>query len=189
MKLIAIAAASAMFMAGAAQAQMVGGAGTGTTYGELGYSSLKVSGGGFSAKPGMLRGVVGYNLGENLALEGMLGLGIRKDSSTTTFNGVAVKVDQDVRHMIGIYVKPKVMLANSFELYGRLGYVDTRLRSSASVAGFSASGSSSGSDVSYGLGVNFNVAPRAYVGVDYMSYYKKDDVKIDGLTVSVGYRF
>ncbi len=91
--------------------------------------------------------------------------------------------------MFGIYVKPKVMLANSFELFGRLGYADTRLRASANVAGFSASGSSSGSSVSYGLGANFNIAPRAYVGVDYMSYYKKDDVKINGVTVSVGYRF
>ncbi len=88
MKLIAIAAASAMLMAGAAQAQMVGGPAAGSTYGELGYTSLKVSGGGISTKPGMLRGIVGYNLGDSLALEGMLGLGIRKDSTTTTFNGV-----------------------------------------------------------------------------------------------------
>ena len=191
MKLIAIAAASAAMLlaAGGAQAQMMSRGTAGAVYGELGYTMLKIQESGVSVKPGMLRGIVGFNFGENLALEGLLGFGVRKDSSTTTFAGTPVRVEGDVRHMFGVYVKPKVMVADSIELFGRLGYVDTRLRSSASVPGFSASNSSSGSDVSYGLGANFNVAPRAYVGVDYMRYYKKDDVKLDGVTVSVGYRF
>src|SRR5437899_7270331 len=41
MKLIAIAAASVMLMAGAAQAQT--SAASGTTYGELGYTMVKIS--------------------------------------------------------------------------------------------------------------------------------------------------
>jgi opacity protein-like surface antigen len=189
MKLIAIAAASAMLMAGgAAQAQMARGAAS-NVYGELGYTSLKIQESGFDSKPGMLRGIVGFNFNDYLAVEGLLGFGVRKDNTDVTFGGVTANVESDVRHMVGIYVKPKVMLGDGFELFGRLGYTDTRLRSTASVAGFSASDTSSGSDVSYGLGANFNVAPRAYVGVDYMRYYNKDDVKLDGLTVSVGYRF
>jgi opacity protein-like surface antigen len=189
MKLIAIAAASAMLLAaGAAQAQMARGA-VGNMYGELGYTSLKIEETGVSVKPGMLRGIVGFNLHENLAVEGMLGFGIRKDNSNTTFSGVPVNIESELRHMVGIYAKPKVMLGDAVELFGRLGYADTKIRSSASVAGFSASDSSSGSDWSYGLGANFNIAPRAYVGVDYMRYYNKNDTKLDGVTVSVGYRF
>jgi opacity protein-like surface antigen len=190
MKLIAIAAASAMLLAaGAAQAQMARGT-SGNVYGELGYTSLKIQESGFSSnKPGVLRGIVGFNLNQNIAFEGLAGFGVRKDNSTSTFNGVPVNIESDVRHMFGVYVKPKIVLGSAFELFGRVGVASTRLRSSANVAGFTASDSSSGSDVSYGLGANFNIAPTAYVGVDYMRYYNKNDVKLDGVTVSVGLRF
>ena len=189
MKQIALIAACTVLMVGGAQAQMARSATTGTAYGELGYTQLKVDDSGTSVKPGMLRGIVGYNLGDNLAVEGLLGFGVRKDSTTTTFAGVPLRVEGDVRHMFGAYIKPKVMIGNAFELFGRLGYAETRLHATASVPGASATSSDSGSDWSYGLGGNFNIAPRAYVGVDYMRYYKKNDTKIDGVTVSVGYRF
>jgi opacity protein-like surface antigen len=163
---------------------------SGNVYGELGYTSLKIQESGFSSnKPGVLRGIVGFNLNQNIAFEGLAGFGVRKDNSTSTFNGVPVNIESDVRHMFGVYVKPKIVLGSEFELFGRVGVASTRLRSSANVAGFTASDSSSGSDVSYGLGANFNIAPTAYVGVDYMRYYNKNDVKLDGVTVSVGLRF
>lgn len=190
MKLIAIAAATTMLLAGgAAQAQMMARGAAGNVYGELGYTALKIQETGVDVKPGMLRGIVGFNLHPNVAVEGMLGFGVRKDNTNTSFNGVPVNVEGDLRHMFGIYVKPKVMLGDAVELFGRVGYTDISLRSSASVAGFRASDTSSGSDWSYGLGANFNIAPRAYVGVDYMRYYDKNDTKLDGVTVSVGYRF
>jgi opacity protein-like surface antigen len=187
MKLIAIAAASVMLMAGAAQAQT--SAASGTTYGELGYTMVKISDSGISLKPGMLRGIVGYGFNSNLAVEGMLGFGIRKDSTTVTVSGTPVDIQEKVSHMVGIYIKPKAMIGDSFEVFGRLGYANTRLSATASASGASASDSGSGSSVSYGVGANFNVSPKMYVGVDYMRYYKKDDTKIDGFTVAVGYRF
>jgi hypothetical protein len=33
------------------------------------------------------------------------------------------------------------------------------------------------------------LAPSAYVGVDYMRYFKRDGVNVNGLTVGLGYRF
>jgi opacity protein-like surface antigen len=188
MKLIAIAAASAMLMAGAAQAQTRPAA-TGTTYGELAYSALKISDSGIDLKPGMLRGIVGYNFHENFAVEGMLGFGVRKDDTTITYAGVPVNVSEDVRNIAGIYVKPKTMIGDSVEVFGRLGWAHTRVRATASASGVSASDTGSDSSVSYGVGANYNVTPKVYVGVDYMRYFKKDDTKIDGFTVSAGYRF
>jgi outer membrane autotransporter protein len=188
MKLLVIAAASVMLTAGAAQAQ-IRPATTGTTYGELGYTTLKISDSGISVKPAMLRGIVGYNFNNNLAFEGMLGLGVRKDSTSTTFAGVPVDVQEDVRHIVGIYVKPKAVIGDAFEVFGRLGYAQTRVRATVSAAGVSASDSASDSSLSYGIGANFNVSPKMYVGVDYMRYFKKDDTKIDGFTVALGYRF
>jgi outer membrane autotransporter protein len=188
MKLIAIAVASAMLMAGAAQAQTRSAA-TGTMYGELGYSTLKISDSGLSFKPGMVRGIFGYNFHDNFAVEGMLGFGVSKDSTSTTVSGVPVDVSEDVRHIVGIYVKPKAAIGDAFEVFGRLGYANTKVRATASAGGFTASDSGSDGSLSYGVGANFNVSPKMYVGVDYMRYFKKDDTKIDGFTVALGYRF
>src|SRR5947208_2695541 len=107
MKLIAIAAATAMLMAGTAQAQTRPAAATGSTYGELGYSTLKISDSGLSFKPALLRGIVGYNFHDNFAVEGMLGFGVRKDSTSTTVGGVPVNVSEKVSSTVGVYVKPK----------------------------------------------------------------------------------
>ena len=168
MKLIAIAAASVLLMAGAAQAQQarqVGG-----TYGELGYTQFKFSGdGASSAKPGALRGIVGYDFHQNAAVEGMLAFGVRNDQG--------VKVN----HAYGLYVKPKVNVADAVELFGRVGY--------SRVKGTGDGDSSTEGGVSYGLGANFKFSPAAYVGVDYMRYFKKDGISVDGLTVGVGFRF
>ncbi|MGZ5181384.1 MAG: porin family protein [Ramlibacter sp.] len=187
MKYIAIAAAaSALLMAGAAQAQTKPGTGA---YGELGYTFVKISEPGLSVKPGMLRGVIGFNLSENLAVEALGGVGIRKDNSTVDAGGVPVNLELDVRHVIGAYIKPQANIGDAVQVFGRLGYAETRLRATASAAGLAATGSGSESSFSYGLGANFNVSPKMYVSADYMRYTKKDDTKVDGLTVGVGYRF
>ena len=50
-------------------------------YGEVGYTPLKlegnVSGLGVTSKPSNLRGIIGYELNDNLAVESMLSLGLR----------------------------------------------------------------------------------------------------------------
>lgn len=195
MKLIAIAAAaSAMLMMGTAQAQQARAA-AGGTYAELGYTQLKSDG---SAKPSALRGIIGYDFHPNVAVEGMLGFGIRGDNeseSMATPLGVATATAKvKLSNMYGIYLKPKANVSDAVELFGRLGYTHAKFKAdgTVSVPGFPAvSFSDSGSDggVSYGAGVNFKFSPTAYVGVDYMRYYKKDDVKVDGITVGVGFRF
>jgi outer membrane autotransporter protein len=190
MKLIAIAAASIMLMAGAAQAQVMAPRPTmaGTTYGEVGYTSLKISESGVDVKPGVLRGIIGFNFSNYVAFEGMAGFGVTKDSTDVNVLGNRVTLEGDVQHMFGVYVKPRVNI-DGFELFGRLGYADTRLKATARVGAVSVSDTTSGSDWSYGLGANFNFSPRAYVGIDYMQYYNKDDTKIEGVTLGLGYRF
>jgi outer membrane autotransporter protein len=81
-------------------------------------------------------------------------------------------------------VKPKYDI-NNFELFGRLGWARTKVN----VSGPGVDASGTGNDFAYGVGVNYNFNPRTYVGLDYMSYHDKDSVKVNGVTVSVGYRF
>jgi predicted porin len=172
MKRIAIAAAAAIAMLStAAQAQ------TSPVYGEIGYTMLKMKAEGESVKPNALRGIVGYTLHPNVAVEGMLAFGVGDDS----INGVDVKL----QHAYGAYVKPKFDVTPQFEVFGRLGFTEAKFKATDAAG----SESDSDNDFSYGLGAAYRFNPRMSVGLDYMRYSDKDGVKVDGVTVSFGYRF
>ena len=166
MKRIAIAAAAALLMLGTAQAQQARAASP--WYGELGYTFLNLEAGGNDADPQALRGIVGYNFHPNFAAEGMLAFGTASDS------GVKLK------NAFGVFLKPKYDFGN-VEAFARLGWV----RSEFKVGGFS----DDDNDFAYGVGLNYSFNPRTYVGADYTRYFDKDGVKVDGLTISLGYRF
>jgi opacity protein-like surface antigen len=153
---------------------------TGGIYGEVGYTSLKVKfsdddGQKYSASPSAIRLIVGTALHPNFAVEGMLAFGAGKD----TLSGTTEKVK--LNNAFGIYVKPKMNLTAELELFGRFGYA----RSKVSVGGEK----DSEGDVSYGLGLGYALSKQTSINVDYMSYYKKDGVKVDGFTFGVGYKF
>jgi hypothetical protein len=168
MKRIAIAAAAALLMLGTAQAQQARTAAS-PLYGELGYTFLNFEGGGVDADPQALRGIVGYNFHPFFAAEGMLAFGTRSDDGLK------------LRHAIGVFAKPKFNFGN-VEVFGRLGWVRAKVRQ----AGF---GSDSDDDFAYGVGLNYNFDARMYVGADWMSYFDKRGGEIDGVTLSIGYRF
>lgn len=177
-KLLPLLAASALLAFGPAHAQQMR---MGSAYGELGISQFDVSGNGFSAEPTVLRGIVGAELHPNVAVEGMLGFGVKDDSASV----LGLPIDVEVKHTWGLFAKPKVMLADRVELYGRLGYARTKVEAS----GLGLNRTDTEGDFAYGLGANINITPRAYAGLDWMQYYDKDGVKADGLTLSVGMRF
>jgi opacity protein-like surface antigen len=188
MKRIAIAAAAAIAMLStAAQAQT---AKTSPVYGEVGYTQFKFKEEGVgSVKPNALRGIVGYEFHPNVAVEGMLAFGISDDSISVDEGFGPINVDLKLQHAYGIYVKPKFNVTPEFEVFGRLGYTQAKFKATASFAGVSVSESDSDGDVSYGLGAAYRFNPRMSVGLDYMRYSDKDGVKVDGVTVSFGYRF
>jgi outer membrane autotransporter protein len=176
MKRIAIAAAAALVLVGAAQAQQARNASP--LYGELGYSFLQVkeSTTGFDATPQALRGIVGYNFHPYFAGEALLAVGTNSDSD--------LGVDAKAKYAFGLFLKPKYNF-NNFEVFGRLGWARTKVK--FSVPGFSASGTDD--DFAYGVGVNYSFNPKLYVGADWMQLLNKDTAKVQGWTISVGYRF
>lgn len=178
----ASAIAALLFTAAAANAQQYGPvAHTSPLYGELGYTWAKVQGGGASVKPGMLRGIIGYDFHPNLAVEGMIGVGVKDDST----NVAGTPVDGKLEHTYGVYLKPKIDITPAFQLFGRVGYASTRVKLDSPVASMS----STKGDWSYGAGVQYAFGRATYAGLDYMRYYNKDGVKVDGVTLSVGYHF
>jgi len=153
----------------------------GGVYGELSYAKVKYKEAGLSVSPDVLRATIGTDLNPNLAIEGSFGVGIKSDSTRV----YGVNVTGEIDNMFGVYVRPKVAVTPELELYGRLGV--TRAEVSASVPGMSVS--DSGSDFSYGLGLSYRVTSQAAATLDYMNYYSKDGVKVNGVAVGVRFTF
>lgn len=171
MKAIAIAAAAASLLLGAAaHAQQAPSASP--VYGELGYSWTQIRGDGFKASPGAVRGIIGYDLHPYVAVEGM----VEGGTGTDTDNGVSAKL----KSSYGLFVKPKYDIGNT-EVFGRLGVARTNLDLST--------GDVSSNSFAYGVGVKYNVTQRVNVGLDYTRLADKNGVKVDGVTLGVGYRF
>lgn len=176
----ATAIAAMLFSAAAANAQGMRAQPSSPLYGELGYTWGRVSGLGLTAKPDMLRGIVGYDVHPNLAVEGMLGVGVNDDKQTVG----ATDFTSKIAHTAGVYLKPRIDPLPNLELFARLGYADTRLQLAAPAGAYSQTRGS----LSYGAGLTYSFG-RVYTGLDYMRLYNRDGVKADGVTLSLGYRF
>jgi opacity protein-like surface antigen len=162
-KIIRIVSVSALLATAAvAQAQV---------YVEGAYAPLKISDGSDSIKPAALTGVVGYAINPNVAVEGLLGLGVKKGSDETKLSNT-----------VGIFVKPKMMLNNEVEVFGRLGFARTKLK-------YSDDSSESDSSFAYGLGGNYYLNKQTYLTASYMSLYSKDGSKVNGFNLGAGYKF
>lgn len=193
-KAATLVAVSLLALAGTAQAQqsrMTSG-GASPLYGELGYTHLDASGtfngANIGGHPGMIRGIVGYDLHPNAAIEGMLGIGIRDADNDGQVLGLNYNTNFRVRSTLGVFAKPKIDFGN-VEVFGRLGYAQTRLRTNL-VTGLGSSGSNtSDGDVAYGLGANWRFNPKMYAGLDVMRYYDRGTTEIEGVTLSVGTRW
>lgn len=152
------------------------------TYLELGYGAMKYSEAGVSLTPTIGRAIVGMDLSDNLAIEGMAAAGI--SSGDTTYSGVGVSLKLD--NAVGFYVKPKLKVNDSLEVFGRAGM--THISGTATATGNRGSLSldMSGSDTSFGIGAKLAISKTTYAVVDYMSYYSKDGVTVKGYTFGLG---
>ncbi len=185
MKRLAIAAAAALALLGSAHAQQMP---TGL-YGELGYTFLQVDGSnGIRVRPDAIRGILGWEFHPYFAVEGMLAGGVSGDSTSVTVNGFPADVNIKLENTYGIYLKPKYDF-NQWQAFARLGWARTRLRTQVNASGLTSSATNSDDDFSWGLGANYRFNPRMNVGLDYMVYYDRGNTRIDGWTLSLGYKF
>lgn len=177
---LAIAAAiAAVSISAQAQSTTTGSKGL---YGEIGYTSVNYTEPGYALSPaGVVRVILGGNLMENLAIDGMAGFGANDGS--LTISGVTIKGHVD--SFYGVYLKPKAKLSESIEVFGRIGYANSKLTASAPGIAISASGS----DVSYGVGGSVKVAKNMSLNLDYMSYYNKNGTSVNGITLGLGFNF
>lgn len=171
------AVAAASLIALGAQAQGI--------YGEVGYSQFNLTqdSRGFDAKvkPTAARAIVGVELAPHLAIEGHAATGLKDDTVRIGASSATGEVD----NMLGAFVKPKVMLGNTVELYGRAGVASTKVSTSVSGVG----GSDRTTGFAYGGGASFSLTPQLSLNADYMNYLDRRDTKVDGMTFGVGFKF
>lgn len=171
-------AAASMVLPAAAQAQ--------TIYGEVGYAAMSTSLSvpllGISAKasPSMGRAVIGVSPFAGLTLEA-LAAGHLSDDPFRTSNSDILGGKAKISQILGVYVGGRFGLG-PVELFGRVGQARSELQ-------FKGLGSAEDTDISYGGGLRLIPGKNMTFSVDYMNYYNKGGARIEGYTLSVGYRF
>jgi len=142
-------------------------------YGEIGYTGLDHREPGLKASPGMVRGVMGYELNPNLAVEGMLGL----NGGSDTVSGSTLKIDNTV----GVFGKVQAPLTDALKVYGRLGVARTSVQLNGAT--------DNETSLAYGAGVTYDLSQTTYLNADYTKYLDRNDRKLEGVTVGLGFRF
>lgn len=116
---------------------------------------------------------MGYNLTDNVAIEGRIGTGIKKDTvSFTTSQGDRVA---------GLYIKPHVGLSKNIDVFALLGYSNTQ--QSIGSEQVTTNGASLGAGLSYTLNEKWNVV------ADAVRYAKSGNNKVDASSLGVEYKF
>ncbi len=173
MKKIAFIAA-ALLSTGLAQAQ------NSPFYVDAGYSALQLRTSNPDTKKGLgaLRGIAGWEVHPNIALELMAATGV---SDAKYDGGGKIKLT----HALGVFAKPKFAVTDQIEVFGRAGWVRTTLKGSDGTS----STTDHGQDIAWGLGASYKIMPGWSASLDYTRYYNKESVRIEGIGLNVGYRF
>lgn len=122
-------------------------------------------------------GKLGYCFHRNFAVEGRLGLGLTEDENDAYGHDVSMELD----NLIGIYCKGFFDIDKKIQVYGLIGLT----RAEGTVEGPGFSDSDDDNDLSYGIGIDFKIAYKLYIGLEYMNYLSKSDYDLDAIAVGV----
>ena len=172
----ALIAVLAVLAAGTASAQSK--ANDSGYYGEVGYTALNLKNGnnGFDATPKLMRMTLGKEIDKNLSVEASYAFTASKDSSVVGGENYTAKATA-----FSVALKPKIELTKDLEAFARIGATNSKYEDEGS--------SISKTKLSYGIGLQAQFTKDVYGQIDYMNYYKEDDLSGKGFTVSVGTRF
>ena len=123
----------------------------------------------------------GYQLNDYIALEARLGTGVQDDDVSL----YGYRVNVELENYYGAYFKAGIPTEIGLYPYVLLGVTHAEVK--ASLGGYSIS--DDGSDVSYGVGVDYLFNQQVSVGLEYANFYDKDGVEITGFTLGLNYKF
>lgn len=127
--------------------------------------------------PTTIGALLGMSINKNFAVEARLGAGLADDS----IGAGNIKID----NFAGFYAKGILPVSDAASVYGLLGYTQGKIKAE----GPGGSVSDSDSDISYGIGAEFAVSGTTSVGVEWARLFKGEDYKVDGLSLSVSFKF
>lgn len=122
-------------------------------------------------------GRLGTEFTENFSAEVRVGTGLDDDR--------VYGIDVELNHFYGAYVRGTIPIADMFYPYAVVGYTRAELE----FKDFWQSAKDSGGDVSFGVGADIRLTPEVDLNLEYMNYYDKHDVTVDGFAVGFTYRF
>jgi opacity protein-like surface antigen len=122
-------------------------------------------------------GKFGYCVHKNFAIEGRLGIGLTDDEKEVYGYDVSLELDS----LIGFYGKGILDLNERIQAYGLIGL--TRAEGTVEASGYSESDDDTG--LSYGIGIDFELSNKIYVGLEYVSYLSKSDFDLAAFSVGI----
>ncbi|TBW50777.1 porin family protein [Marinobacter halodurans] len=128
---------------------------------------------------------LGAQINPYLAGELRVGSGITDDS--TTIYGVDASLE--IKNLFGGYLKAGIPTGTLVYPYVVAGVSRAEVEVTASSGYYQVSNSDSGSDISYGAGVNLDIADNFAANVEYMQYYDKDGIDISGISFGGQFKF
>jgi hypothetical protein len=141
------------------------------------------AGSGFpTARPSVMRLVVGYEFNPRWSVEVMGGLNLASDGVPGTGEAsLRVRVEQ----LYGLYLRPNLEIGPGLQLFGRLGVSEAQILSYSN----GTTSTLTESHPSYGLGLSYRLSARTALVADYMRYGHSGRAEINSTGLGVQYRF
>ncbi|MES2662780.1 MAG: outer membrane beta-barrel protein [Pseudomonadota bacterium] len=166
-------------------------------YMELGYSALTMGDDSdedaddeskTELKTARVQAILGTEIGNNFAIEGVIGTGVKEDSLEV----LTSKLTFEFEEFYGVYARPFVNVTDNVQLFGRIGYHHfksvIKVEDSVDEEGNRES-SVTDNDIAYGFGAALSVTETLAITADYMNYYDYEDLTIKGFTLGLRFGF
>ncbi|WP_066018447.1 porin family protein [Endozoicomonas atrinae] len=130
--------------------------------------------------PVALSGLVGIKANEHFSTEVRVGFGVGNDSAK--YQGESVTLDVD--NFVGVYGRLGMPVGKVYP-YVVAGL--TQVEMTIDVAGQSMS--ETDSDISYGVGLDYNLNKSLKLNLEYINLYDRGDSKINSVNIGATYHF
>ena len=125
----------------------------------------------------------GYYLEHNIALVGSFLLGASGESINYKDSGIFI--DIDMKYIASLMLRGDIPIGQKLRLYGLAGLSYGTIEASADTSYIKEDLSASNPGISYGLGIEGNLARDLLIGAEYVSYLREDDFEYSAYNISV----
>ena len=167
-------------------------------------ASANITGGNYASNPILFGVLLSKELKENLAVETMLTTTAGHKSASfsegvaSSGNTVSGTFIRDVKMTtVGAYLTPRMNWKDNSVIYARLGVAYAQFNAENGTGTSSAGGSpiamkdstTSGTSFSWGIGGRAMTSKNTTFSTDFVSYYNKDGVQVNGISFGFGQTF